>query len=161
MSGLQPVILRSMACSTSPMTYELMAHHGCIGALLWSAFAAVSFLTLNPAQILTLALQKGLSRVLRYPRSRSCILTSKTFSSASRKIYNLKRTVNLSTLMKSSMRNVSLTFCRLYYFLITISQLVPHTVLCRPYHPNVTLDRQLLDKLKTYFKILFSTSEKR
>jgi hypothetical protein len=41
--------------------------------------------------------------------------------------------------------------------LIHICQ-VPHTILCRPHHSNIALDRALTEKLETHFKILFSTS---
>ena len=37
---------------------------------------------------------------------------------------------------------------------------VPHTVLCHPHHSNDIPDRELLAKLETHFKILFSNTER-
>jgi hypothetical protein len=63
--------------------------------------------------------------------------------------------------MRLFIQNVSLVFisgCSLTHT-YCICQ-VPHTILCHPHYSNITLIYELLKKLVTYFKILFSTQEK-
>jgi hypothetical protein len=60
--------------------------------------------------------------------------------------------------MRLSIQNVSFVFDSGRLLTSMYMPKVPHTVLCRPHRSNVSLDRELRDKLETHFKILFSNA---
>jgi len=102
--------------------------------------------------------------VFRCHTSRSCILSSRVFSSGRQGVFSLKVRRSESQPLRTRLfiQNVSSVFisdCSLTHTYGTCQ--VPHTVLCRPCRSKITLADELLEKLVIHFKILFSTQEKR
>ena len=161
-NDFQHVIRLPMACYTFPMTYGPMAHRGFTGALSWNGIVEACFLASNHARTLTLAWQRGCSKVFRCRRSRSCILSSRVFLSGHPGKFSLtvQRSKSQPLRTRPSIQNVSLISFQTAHWPIHAHQ-VPHTVLCRPRNSNITLTHELLEKLVTHFKILFSTPDKR
>jgi len=135
----------------------------CYGTILWKPTSEYQI----ALESLPQAWQKGCLRVLRCRRSRSCILSSRVFSSGCQwhqGIFSPKwRSKSKPLHMRLFIQNVSLVFSSdgsLTHSCMCTLQ-VPHTILCRPHRSNITLTHMLLEKLVTHFRIHFSTREER